>query len=68
MNYSDQDGDLPTSDWMLNAIEMFKAGHYKEARTPAEAKDQEYDDTHKFMYLQLRTQTTDSTTRPSGYY
>ena len=50
MNYSDQKMATPHHDWMLNAIEMFKAGH-KEARTPTkQARPEEYDDI-KFMYL-----------------
>ena len=33
MCYKTQDGDGNISDWMLSAIELFKAGKYKEART-----------------------------------
>ena len=50
-----QDGDQAQSDWMLNAIEMFKAGQYKEARTLicSQARPEEYDDIYKFMYRNL---------------
>jgi len=50
-----QDGDQAQSDWMLSAIEMFKAGQYKEARTLicSQARPEEYDDIYKFMYRNL---------------
>ena len=50
-----QDGDGSTSDWMLSAIEMFKAGKYKDARTLicSQARPEEYDDVYKFMYRNL---------------
>ena len=50
-----QDGDSSTSDWMLNAIEMFKSGKYKDARTLicSQARPEEYDDVYKFMYRNL---------------
>ena len=50
-----QDGDSGTSDWMLNAIEMFKEGKYKDARTLicSQARPEEYDDVYKFMYRNL---------------
>ena len=50
-----QDGDGSTSDWMLSAIEMFKAGQYKDARTLicSQARPEEYDDVYKFMYRNL---------------
>ncbi len=50
-----QDGDSGTSDWMLNAIELFKAGQYKEARTLicSQARPEEYEDVYKFMYRNL---------------
>ena len=50
-----QDGDGSTSDWMLSAIEMFKAGQYKDARTLicSQARPEEYDDIYKFMYRNL---------------
>ena len=50
-----QDGDQAQSDWMLNAIEMFKGGDYKGARTLicSQARPEEYDDIFKFMYRNL---------------
>jgi replication factor C small subunit len=50
-----QDGDGSTSDWMLSAIELFKAGQYKDARTLicSQARPEEYDDVYKFMYRNL---------------
>ena len=50
-----QDGDKSQSDWMLNAIEMFKAGQYKDARglICTQARPEEYDDIYKFMYRNL---------------
>lgn len=50
-----QDGDQAQSDWMLSAIEMFKAGKYKDARTLicSQARPEEYDDIFKFMYRNL---------------
>jgi len=50
-----QDGDSNTSDWMLNAIELFKAGKYKEARTMivSQARPEEYEEVYKFMYRNL---------------
>ena len=50
-----QDGDGNTSDWMLTAIEMFKAGKYKEARTMivSQARPEEYEEVYKFMYRNL---------------
>ena len=50
-----QDGDQAQSDWMLNAIEMFKGGDYKGARTLicSQARPEEYDDIYKFMYRNL---------------
>jgi replication factor C small subunit len=50
-----QDGDSSTSDWMLNAIEMFKSGKYKDARTLicSQARPEEYDDVYRFMYRNL---------------
>ena len=50
-----QDGDQAQSDWMLSAIEMFKAGKYKDARTLicSQARPEEYDDIYKFMYRNL---------------
>ena len=50
-----QDGDSATSDWMLSAIDMFKLGDYKGARTLicSLARPEEYDDVYKFMYSNL---------------
>ena len=50
-----QDGDSNTSDWMLSAIELFKAGKYKEARTMIghQARPEEYEEVYKFMYRNL---------------
>ncbi len=50
-----QEGDSSTSDWMLSAIEMFKSGKYKEARTLicSQARPEEYDDVYRFMYRNL---------------
>lgn len=50
-----QEGDSSTSDWMLSAIEMFKTGKYKEARTLicSQARPEEYDDVYRFMYRNL---------------
>ncbi len=50
-----QAGDQSQSDWMLNAIEMFKGGDYKGARTLicSQARPEEYDDIYKFMYRNL---------------
>ena len=51
-----QAGDQAQSDWMLNAIEMFKGGDYKGARTLicSQARPEEYDDVYKFMYRNLQ--------------
>lgn len=50
-----QAGDTGTSDWMLNAVEMFKSGQYKDARTLicSQARPEEYDDVYRFMYRNL---------------
>ena len=50
-----QDGDQSSSDWMLSAIELFKAGKYKDARNMivSQARPEEYDDIFKFMYRNL---------------
>ena len=50
-----QEGDGNTSDWMLTAIELFKAGKYKEARTMivSQARPEEYEEVYKFMYRNL---------------
>jgi len=51
-----QEGDSSTSDWMLSAVEMFKSGDYKGARTLicSQARPEEYDDVYKFMYRNLQ--------------
>ena len=51
-----QDGDQSQSDWMLNAIEMFKAGKYKDARNliVSQARPEEYEEVYKFMYRNLQ--------------
>ena len=51
-----QEGDSATSDWMLSAVEMFKSGDYKGARTLicSQARPEEYDDVYKFMYRNLQ--------------
>ena len=40
---------------MLTAIELFKAGKYKEARTMivSQARPEEYEEVYKFMYRNL---------------
>jgi replication factor C small subunit len=50
-----QEGDQSTSDWMLQVVEMFKAGQYKQAREliVGQARPEEYDDVYKFMYRNL---------------
>jgi len=50
-----QEGDGNTSDWMLSAVELFKAGKYKEARNMivSQARPEEYEDIYKFMYRNL---------------
>ena len=50
-----QDGDRSASDWMLNAIELFKSGEYKQAREliVSQARPEEYDDVYRFMYRNL---------------
>ena len=50
-----QDGDKAQSDWMLSAIELFKSGKYKDARTLicSQARPEEYEDIYKFMYRNL---------------
>ena len=51
-----QAGDQSQSDWMLNAVELFKASKYKEARTMivSQARPEEYDDVYRFMYRNLQ--------------
>lgn len=50
-----QKGDEGTSDWMLNAIALFKDGQFKAARNCIvnQARPEEYDDIFKFMYRNL---------------
>ena len=50
-----QAGDQAQSDWMLSAIELFKAGKYKDARNMivSQARPEEYEDIYKFMYRNL---------------
>jgi replication factor C small subunit len=50
-----QAGDSSTADWMLEAIDMFKAGNYKPAREliVSQARPEEYDDVFRFMYRNL---------------
>ena len=50
-----QEGDGNTSDWMLSAVELFKAGKYKEARgmIVSQARPEEYEEVYKFMYRNL---------------
>jgi len=50
-----QVGDGGSSDWMLNAIGLFKSGNFKEARTLIcdQARPEEYEDVYKFMYRNL---------------
>jgi len=57
-----QVGDSATSDWMFSAIDMFKAGDYKGARTLicSQARPEEYDDVFKFMYRNLELWGTTS--------
>lgn len=44
-----------SSDWMLAAVEQFKAGQYKQARTTivSNARAEEYEDIYRFMYQNL---------------
>lgn len=44
-----------SSDWMIAAIDLFKAGQFKEARTLicTQARPEEYQDVYKFMYRNL---------------
>lgn len=50
-----QDGDKSASDWMVSAIDLFKAGEYKQAREliVGQARPEEYDDVYRFMYRNL---------------
>lgn len=44
-----------SSDWMLDAVALFKARKYKEARTliVSQARPDEYEDIYRFMYQNL---------------
>ena len=50
-----QSGDQSQSDWMLQAVELFKGGQYKPAREliVSQARPEEYDDVYKFLYRNL---------------
>jgi replication factor C small subunit len=50
-----QAGDSASSEWMVNAIALFKAGKLKDARTMIvnSARPEEYDDVFRFMYRNL---------------
>jgi replication factor C small subunit len=50
-----QEGDGGSSDWMISAIELFKASKYKEARNMivSQARPEEYEDIYRFMYRNL---------------
>lgn len=50
-----QAGDSSQSDWMLSAIDLFKAGEYKPAREliVGQARPEEYDEVYRFMYRNL---------------
>jgi len=49
----DKSGDV--ADYQIDMVELFKAGHYKEARTLicTKARIDEYDDIFKFLYQNL---------------
>ncbi len=51
-----QAGDQASSDWMLQAVELFKGGQYKPAREliVSQARPEEYDDVYKFFYCNLQ--------------
>lgn len=48
-------GERGTSDWMLSAIDLFKAGAYKDAREMivTQARPEEYEEVYRFMYRNL---------------
>ena len=60
------------SDWMLNAIEIFKAGKYKDASNliVSQARPEEYEEVYKFMYrnLQLWGDTEQKQDPSNSYY
>jgi replication factor C small subunit len=51
-----QAGDQASSDWMIQAVELFKGGQYKLAREliVSQARPEEYDDVYKFLYRNLQ--------------
>ena len=51
-----QAGDQASSDWMLQAVELFKGGQYKPAREliVSQVRPEEYDDVYKFLYRNLQ--------------
>lgn len=51
-----QAGDGNTSDWMLEAVELFKSSEYKKGREliVSQARPEEYDEVYKFMYRNLQ--------------
>ena len=51
-----QHGDQASSDWMIQAVELFKGGKYKPAREliVSQARPEEYDDVYKFLYRNLQ--------------
>jgi replication factor C small subunit len=51
-----QAGDQASSDWMIQAVELFKGGQYKPAREliVSQARPEEYDDVYKFLYRNLQ--------------
>lgn len=50
-----QAGDQASSDWMIQAVELFKQAQYKPAREliVSQARPEEYDDVYKFLYRNL---------------
>ena len=50
-----QIGDQASSDWMVQAVEMFKQGQYKPAREliVTHARPEEYDEVYRFLYRNL---------------
>jgi DNA polymerase III delta prime subunit len=56
-----QAGDGNTSDWMLEAVELFKTGNYKPAREliVGQARPEEYEEVFKFLYRNLQLWGTD---------
>lgn len=60
-----QAGDSATSDWKLTAIDLFKAGKYRDARLQIvdQARPEEYDDIFRFMYRNLELWGKDNATQ-----